>query len=124
MNKKIRVVYISNESLDFTFSGTAKLIKEGFLKRNMEVIELVEPIPKIGWVNILKSLIFRLFRSVYIYKRDNYVINKLLKRINSKLKNIEYDIVFSHYEWLLCYLNTEKPIFCWPDNFFTDFVNF
>jgi len=124
MDKKNRILYITDASLETAYSGTARHIRNGFINNGFEVIECIVPLPVLPAVNFKKSIYNRFFKSIYIYKRDKKVIRMHNKNIKDKIKAIEYDIVFSNFEWNLSYLKTDKPIYCWPDNFFTDFVNF
>ncbi|WP_100627188.1 glycosyltransferase family 4 protein [Algoriphagus formosus] len=124
MSNKKKILYITEAPLETTFSGTAKYIRDGFVENGFEVIECISPLPILKNVNLKKSLYYRILKKIYIYKRDRKIIKKHFYNLNNKIENIEYDLIFSHFEWNLCYLNSDKPIFCWPDNFFTDFVNF
>ena len=120
----MKILYITNLTLENAYSGTAKHIRDGFKNNGLKVIECVVPLPEIKLVKLKKSFLSRIFKKIYIYKRDNQVIKLHMKNIRSKIQNLTYDIIFSHYEWNLIDLRVDKPIFCWPDNFITDFINF
>ena len=120
----MKILYITNLPLEKAYSGTAKQIRDNFIYKGNKVIECIVPLPDLKLVKLKKSILYKIFKKIYIYKRNNLVIKLHMKNIRSKIQNLNYDIIFSHYEWNLVDLRVDKPIFCWPDNFITDFINF
>jgi glycosyltransferase involved in cell wall biosynthesis len=126
----LKFAYITDVPLDRAYSGTAARIRDGLIAEGHTVIEVLVLIPGTIRVTIAKSLISRFSGKILIAKREPSVLRKLHSLIAGRLAELEVDVIFSHFDWLIPFYQNENRwrkssfVVTWPDNYFGDFINF
>jgi len=119
----MKILYLSYENSDGikTWSGTTKSIRD-FLAVDNDIITLDNLKQPIDILFKLYSKLFYLFGYRTDYNRNNLFIKLISKRINKKLKSLDFDLVFAPGTLFISYLTTNKPIVVWADATFADLV--
>ncbi len=120
----MKIAYIAYEdSNDISaWSGTIAHISKN-LSKNNEII----PIDNLGctWDIIFKIIpkVKSLFGFTSDFRRNKFFMKSIARRIEKRLADKKFDIIFAPGTLYISYLKTEKPIVVWADATFASLVD-
>ena len=74
--------------------------------------------------SIKKALYGKVFQKRYLRDRDSGILKSYATQVETALKNIDCDVIFSPGTIPIAYLQSEKPIVFWTDTTFAGMVDF
>lgn len=121
----MRILYMTHFDVNDmnACSGTIFHIKQMLEKTGNEVIVLDQlEINKV--FKYLKKIIAKINNKQTLIEREPYILKKFAKQIKKKVKNLEYDIIFSPSSLYFTYYEDEKPMVFYTDACFGGMVDY
>jgi len=120
----MKIVYLTYENSEDikAWSGTISFIAN-YLEKGNELVRVDKLKKPIDNLFRLLSKLFTLFGFTSDYRRNKLFISLVTKRVEKRLENIEYDVLFSPGTLYVSRLDIYKPIVVWVDATFSSLLD-